>query len=91
MRLSYTARRRLQGWTSVLRRLMPGITPEVGRVADITTSSVLTALSSGEDTFLSLEHIAADTMPIALALLTSEESMIRDGLRTPGPRHKKLP
>lgn len=91
MRLLYTALRRLQGWMSALRRLMPGITPEAGKVADITTSCVLTALSSEADIYLSPEHIAADTMPTASALLTSEVSTTRDVQRTPGLRPKKQP
>lgn len=89
MRLLYTARRHLQGWMSALRRLTPGISPEAGKVADITTSCVLTALSSEEDTYLSPEHIAADTMPTVLASHTSEASTTTDGQLIPGPRHKK--
>lgn len=91
MRLSYTALRRLQAWTSALRRLMPGISQEAGRAADITTSCVLTALSSGDDTFLSLEHIAADTMPTVSASHTSEVSTPMGDQPTPGQRHKKQP
>lgn len=66
MKSSSTAQPRAQNKTSECKRYADGTAHRAGKMSAIIISCVLTALSSEDDTFLSPEHIAADTMPIAL-------------------------